>query len=194
MDFRVTAATLLWLTVLSGLPASAWSDDTATRYISDETAVTLRADKSMNSTVAQLLKSGVKVELIEDDVPSGYSHVKVGPGREGWVLTRYLSTEPAARERLAAVQAQLADQKAMVRKLESDLLRQRASPAISGGGVRSPVDPSASAPGNAPSPPPPTDVVLLGTGAGLFIAGLLTGLLIPLLRRAPPRRRRSLAP
>ncbi len=194
MDFRVAAATLLWLTVLLGLPASAWSDDTATRYISDETAVTLRADKSMNSTVAQLLKSGAKVELLEDDAASGYSHVKVGPGREGWVLTRYLSNEPAARERLAAVQAQLADQKAMVRKLQNDLLRQRAPATISGDAVRSPVDASASAPANGPSPPAATDVVLLGTGAGLFIAGLLTGLLIPMLRRAQPRKRRSLAP
>jgi hypothetical protein len=193
MDFRVSAAALLWMTVLLGLPASAWSDDTATRYISDETAVTLRADKNMNATVAQLLKSGAKVELIEDDVPSGYSRVKVGPGHEGWVLTRYLSTEPAARERLAAVQAQLADEKAMVRKLQNDLLRQRAPAPVGGGAVRPAVDPSASAPASGPPPPPPTDAVVLGTSAGLFIAGLLTGLLIPLLRRAQPRKRRSLA-
>jgi hypothetical protein len=123
------------------------------------------------------------VELLEDDSASGYSRVKVAPGREGWVLTRYLSTEPAARERLVGVQAELAEQQAQVRKLEGELARLRETATISGGAVRPAIDP--------PAEPvkPRTDPVLLGTGAGLFIAGLLTGMLVTMMRRPRARRR-----
>lgn len=183
MPFRVIAAALLWMTALCALSTAVRADDAATRYISDETAITLRADKSMTAAVAALLKSGAKVELLEDDTASGYSRVKVAPGREGWVLTRYLSTEPAARERLAGVQSELAEQQAHVRKLESEVARLRETATISGGAVRPAIDPPTS------DVKPRPDPVLLGTGAGLFVAGLLTGILVTILRRPRPRRR-----
>ncbi len=192
MHFRVIAAALLWMMLSSGLPLSAAADDSATRYISDETAITLRADKGMNAAVAALLKSGAKVELIEDDTASGYSRVKVSPGREGWVLTRYLSNEPAARERLVAVQSKLAEQQAMVRKLEGDVIRLREAAVVSGNAARPAVDP-APASAQDPAPGQGSDPVLVGTGIGLFVAGLLSGLLIPMLRRGKPRRRAGAA-
>lgn len=188
MHFRVAAAASLWTIVLSGLSPAIWADDAATRYISDETAITLRADKGMNAAVEALLKSGAKVELIENDGASGYSRVRVAPGREGWVLTRYLSTEPAARERLAAAHSALAEETANVRKLEGALVRLRQSTQIGGSAVRAASDPPAIPPASLR---PSSDPVLVGTGAGLFIAGLLTGLLIPMVRRAKPRKRWS---
>lgn len=198
MDLRVVVARPSWLAlclmVLSG--SCAWAQGGSTRYISDETAITLREDKGMNSPVAALLKSGTKVELIEEDTASGYSRVKVGPGREGWVLARYLSTEPAARERLAAMQSQFAEQQAQVRKLENDnarlreavaTARSRAAPASSANAAQpaegaEDADEAASASGRS-------DSAIMVTGAGLFVAGLLAGVLIPLVTRAKPRRR-----
>jgi len=181
MHVRAIAAALLWMTV----PPGARAGDSDTRYISDETAVTLREDKGMSAPVSALLKSGAKVQLLENDADSGYSRVKVAPGRDGWVLTRYLSTEPAARERLAATLSELSEQRATVRKLESENLKLResarksAAPAPAIVAVAEPpvATPEDSALGQS------SDAVLMGTGAGLFIAGLLTGLLIPMIRR-----------
>jgi SH3 domain protein len=197
MDLRVVvvvATRPLWLSLCLLLFGSscAWAQGSgATRYISDETAITLREDKGMNSPVAALLKSGTKVELIEEDASSGYSRVRVAPGREGWVLARYLSNEPAARERLAAVQSELAEQKAAVRKLESDNARLRETAAAARSGA------SASASGEQTPENEPaasaakSETAAMVTGAGLFVAGLLAGMLIPLVLRPKQRRRWS---
>ena len=192
MDLRVVlvAATRpLWLTLcLLLFGTTAWAQGGSTRYISDETAITLREDKGMTAPVAALLKSGTKVELLEEDTASGYSRVRVGPGRDGWVLSRYLSNEPAARERLAAAKSDLAEQQAAVRKLEAENARLREAAASrskssSSGGSE---DPAEGDPTAAKSEP-----VMMVTGAGLFVAGLLAGVLIPLVLRGKPRRRWS---
>ena len=193
MDPRaIVAARPLWLTLcLLLFGTCAWAQGGATRYISDETAITLREAKGMSSPVAALLKSGTKVELIEEDSASGYSRVRVGPGREGWVLARYLSTEPAARERLAALQSQMAEQQATVRKLENDnaRLREAASARVrAASSSTKPVAPDDADVDEEPASAMSEPVVMV-TGAGLFIAGLLAGMLIPLVLRGKPRRR-----
>ena len=198
MDLRaIVAARPLWLTLCLLLFGScAWAQGGATRYISDETAITLREAKGMSSPVAALLKSGTKVELIEEDSASGYSRVRVGPGREGWVLARYLSTEPAARERLAALQSQMAEQQATVRKLENDNARLRETASARVRAASSSAKPTAAddtgADDTGADEEPATaksETVVMVTGAGLFIAGLLAGMLIPLVLRGKPRRR-----
>lgn len=187
MDFRIAVAILPWTLALLVLPTIARSQGGETRYISDETAITLREDKGMSAPVSALLKSGTKVELIEEDAASGYSRVRVQPGREGWVLGRYLSTEPAARTRLVAVQAQLTEQTAKVRELEAANARLRETAASTGVSAR-----GVGGDGQA------EDVVAVGkrssesavmiTGAGLFVSGLLAGLLIPMLRGGKARK------
>jgi len=185
MDSRVLVVTSLWM--LGLLSTSAVAQRGATRYISDETAITLREDKGMNAPVAALLKSGTPVELIEEDSASGYTRVRVGPGREGWVLARYLSTEPAARERLAALQSQFAEQQAQLREFESENQRLREAAAVSGMKPPPAIDPPSA--GGEAAHAPPTETVVMITGAGLFVAGLLSGLLIPMIVGGRPRRR-----
>lgn len=184
MTVRVAAVFAL----LCSLCSLALAQTAATRYISDETAITLREDKGMNAPVSALLKSGTQVELIEEDAASGYSRVRVPPGREGWVLARYLSTEPAAREKLAVAQSQIAAQQAQLRQLENEVvkLRQAASATVTQPGPASvPVVETLDEP---TSELDASDPVVMFTGAALFIAGLLTGLLIPMLPRTRPRR------
>lgn len=182
MHVRAIAAALLWMTVFPGVRAG----ESDTRYISDETAITLREDKGVSAPVAALLKSGAKVQLLEADAASGYSRVKVAPGREGWVLTRYLSTEPAARERLADALTELSEQQAAVRKLESENARLRES--VRKDDAKAAAEAPSSEPVQDGSLSQSSDAVLMGTGAGLFIVGLLTGLLIPMVRRSRPQR------
>lgn len=184
---------LLSLLCLLCTHASAQDGDASRRYISDETAITLRQDKGMNAPVAALLKSGTRVELLEDDKASGYARVRVAPGREGWVLARYLSNEPAARERLGAMQSQLTEQQASVRKLEADNLRLREAAGRSPRGLPAAeiVQTAGLAPAAVPEAAPRMrDVVSMVTGAGLFVAGLLAGLLIPLIPTRGARRSR----
>ena len=174
----------LWLCVMGTVAAQ---DGAIVRYISDETAVTLREDKGMESEVMALIKSGARVELLESDEASGYSRVRVGPKREGWVLTRYLSDQPAAREKVVALEASLADQRAKLSILEQDNQRLRAAAAkagtagrvatTAGGGV---------APRSAKQGYSPSDVM---TGVGLFVVGLLVGLIASQLMRGRRRRR-----
>lgn len=193
MDLRVAfARPLCWAFCLVSFATCAWAQGGSTRYISDETAITLREDKGMSAPVAALLKSGTKVELIEEDSASGYSRVRVGPGREGWVLARYLTTEPAARERLAAMQSQFAENQALVRKLEADntrlreALAARSKPAAGA----APAVAEAEASGEAASDRiAPTETAAMVTGAALFVAGLLAGILIPMVLSTRPRRR-----
>lgn len=187
MTVRVAAVIVLLCSLLSIAAVRAQSGPT--RYISDETAITLREDKGMNAPVAALLKSGTRVELIEEDRASGYSRVKVAPGREGWVLARYLSTEPAAREKLNVAQSQIAEQQAQLRKLENEVARLREAAAVSGSRSPPAIDPPAESADREDSGIEASDSVVMFTGAALFIAGLLAGLLIPMLQRTRPRRR-----
>lgn len=93
-----------------------------TRYISDDIPITLRTGPSLDNRIVRNLSAGVRVEALESDEESGYSRVRVAnDGTEGWVLTRYLSPEPIARERLAAAQRELASARSRVAELEAQV-------------------------------------------------------------------------
>lgn len=154
------------------------------RYISDELVVTLRKGEGMESQVSALVKAGTRVELL-DAGSEGYAKVRVAPGREGWVLAKYLSNEPPARERVAALSAKLAEKQAEVRKLEARLTRVE-----SGALDLEPADdeePTDAGPGEEEQKP----VVDTLTAVGLVVAGVLIGLILPML---PGRRRKKWTP
>lgn len=180
---------LIVLLCLSASLVSAQNPDSSVRYISDETAITLREDKGISANVAGLLKSGTRVELLESDAASGYARVRVAAGREGWVLTRYLSTEPAARERLAVVQSQLNEQQTILRRLQTENARLRQQVATAApAAAAAPVAAVEAELETGEVQEQPNDVVSMITGAGLFMVGLLAGLMIPLLPRGGRRR------
>lgn len=72
----------------------------ATQYVSDQLEVTLRRGPTLSHAVLRMLKSGAAVEVLEVDAASGHTRVKTSSGVEGWILSRYLSTEPTARMQL----------------------------------------------------------------------------------------------
>ncbi|MDX1403619.1 MAG: TIGR04211 family SH3 domain-containing protein [Woeseiaceae bacterium] len=78
-----------------------------TAWISDEFEVMLRTGPSTNNAIERMLRSGTQLEVIEEDPDSGYSRVTTRDGLEGWVLSRYLMPEPAARQQLATLTQQL---------------------------------------------------------------------------------------
>jgi SH3 domain protein len=79
---------------------SATSARAESAWVSDQFEIMLRTGPSTNNAIELMLGSGARLEVLERDSESGYSRVRTSGGTEGWVLTRYLMGEPAAREQL----------------------------------------------------------------------------------------------
>ena len=109
MAHRVILLSLFSLAMMVPTVATA-----ETAYVSDQLEITLRRGQGTQFGIRAMLDSGTRVEVLGRDEASGYTQVRTASGTEGWVLTRYLQNQPAAREQLAAArQAQTAaEQKA----------------------------------------------------------------------------------
>jgi SH3 domain protein len=76
-------------------------------WISDQFEVMLRTGPSTDNAIQRMIPSGTQVELIERDAAGEYSRVRTAGGMEGWILTRYLMSEPSAREQLERLTGEL---------------------------------------------------------------------------------------
>lgn len=79
----------------------------APAWVSDQFEITLRSGPSTNNAIQLMLDSGARLEVLERDSETGYSRVRTQGGTEGWVLSRYLMSEPSAREQLEKLTSQL---------------------------------------------------------------------------------------
>lgn len=71
-------------------------------YVSNIIKVTLRTGPGTDHKVVQMLQSGNEVEVLE---PGGdWSHVQATSGKEGWVLSRFLSPDMPSDRLLDALQ------------------------------------------------------------------------------------------
>jgi SH3 domain protein len=108
---------IAWFVLLLATTAHA-----QTRYITDRTLVELRRGPSIEYLILRNLEAGMAVQVLEQDTESGYSRVRVqDQGTEGWILTRFLTAEPSARDRLAAAERSLAAAKARTAELEQQV-------------------------------------------------------------------------
>ena len=90
-----------------------------TRYVTDRTIVEIRRGPSTEYLILRNLEAGERVEVLEQNEEAGYSRVRVADqGTEGWILTRFLTAEPIARERLAVAERGLAAARERVTALE----------------------------------------------------------------------------
>jgi len=95
-----------------------------TRYVTDHLIITLRSGQGSQYQIIKTLPSGTPLEVLET-TDGGYSRVRTPDGAEGWVLSRYLSEEPIARDRLEKAQKQLERLKTGNRKLRTQLAELR---------------------------------------------------------------------
>jgi SH3 domain protein len=92
-----------------------------TRYVTDRTIVELRRGPSTEYLILRNLEAGERVEVLEQNESDGYSRVRVADeGTEGWILTRFLTAEPIARERLAVAERNLSAARERVTALEAE--------------------------------------------------------------------------
>jgi SH3 domain protein len=92
-----------------------------TRYVSDRMIVELRRGPSTEYLILRNLEAGAVVQVLED-AGAGYSRVRVqDQGTEGFILTRFLTPEPIARDKLAAAERGLAAAKTRATELEQQV-------------------------------------------------------------------------
>ena len=78
----------------------------ATAYIIDELRVSLRSSPCEGCAVVERgMPSGTRLEVAESR--DGWSRVRSPAGKEGWVLSRYLSDTPIARDQLDTLRQEL---------------------------------------------------------------------------------------
>jgi SH3 domain protein len=80
-----------------------------TRYVTDQAQITMRRGESTRHKIIRMLPSGEAVEELGTNKATGYSRIRTEDGTTGYVLTRQLLDEPVARDRLAAMEARLAE-------------------------------------------------------------------------------------
>ncbi len=97
------AAVLLLLTA-TGAAAGTW-------FVKPSAEVPLRRGQGKDYKIVAVLQNGTRVELLETRDP--WARVRLESGREGWILKRYLSSDPPLEQQLAALRKEkeaLADQ------------------------------------------------------------------------------------
>lgn len=89
---------LFWVLMMVCAASSA-----ATMYISDELTVPLRRGPTNGHRIIHAgLPSGTALEVLGEDKANGFTQVRTPNGTDGWVPTQYLTSQPAARDQLAA--------------------------------------------------------------------------------------------
>ena len=100
---EITVRKLLPIALL----AAAGLAQAETRYVTDQLEATLRAGESVTHRILKMVPSGTPMDVMSSNPGTGYSRVRTPDGKEGFILTRHLLTEPVARERLAALEVKL---------------------------------------------------------------------------------------
>jgi SH3 domain protein len=81
------------------------------KYVTDIFEVTMRSGTSTSNSIVRLLRSGESVTLLEDDPVAQYSLVETRDGKQGYVLSRFLMDNPAARNTLLELRGKYDDQR-----------------------------------------------------------------------------------
>lgn len=92
-----------------------------TLYVSDHLEIQMRSGKSTQHRIIRMLPSGTPLEVLEVDKEGGWTRVRSPSGTDGWVLSRFLMTGQAARDRLATAEKKLAELELENRKLSTSL-------------------------------------------------------------------------
>lgn len=110
--------TLLCCLLLALTASSAFAK---TVYVDDTLYAPIRSGEGTQYRILHSgVRSGTPLELVERS-ESGYSRVRTPDGIEGWMVSRYLTETPIARERLETANRQLAQAKESVSSLRSQL-------------------------------------------------------------------------
>ena len=91
------------------------------QYISDDITLSLRDAPRNDATVVGAVRSGQRVTVLEVLGSDSFARIRGADGREGWMTARYLSTQPAAKDRQNQIKAELEAAQAQIKSLETRL-------------------------------------------------------------------------
>lgn len=95
----------------------------AKMYVSDVIWLQVRSGPSLKNKIVKSVKSGEHLQVLGEDKEAGYTQVRTPDNREGWVLTRYLTNQPIAKEKLILANRELDNLRAET-KTASERLKQ----------------------------------------------------------------------
>jgi SH3 domain protein len=104
---RAIAVSRLLPLLLASLAVLTTAANADTQYVTDQYDFNLRSGEGTKYKIIRALPSGTPLEILSVNKTSGYAHVRTEDGKTGYILTRYLQAEPAARSQLADMRSQL---------------------------------------------------------------------------------------
>lgn len=96
MRVGVTAMILVVLTAAAGMAQ--------TKYVSEDFEITMRTGPGTDHKIIAMVPSGRELEVIEPG--NDWSMVRLSNGREGWVLSRYLTSEMPSTVKLKRLETE----------------------------------------------------------------------------------------
>ena len=108
------ATSLIVALGLSG--AAAANADDSTRWVSDELSTYVRSGPTDGYRIVGTLTSGQRVEVVRTQ--GDYSQVRAESGDTVWIPTRDLQSQPGPRERLPALDKQVAELSAQLKTID----------------------------------------------------------------------------
>lgn len=91
--FLVIGICLTWATAVWGGQAG---------YVSDSVEITVRTSPGMDRKIFDMIRTGQELEILETQ--DDWTHIRLPSGREGWVLSRFVTTDAPAAVRLAELE------------------------------------------------------------------------------------------
>jgi SH3 domain protein len=92
-----------------------------TVYVTDNLNLSLRSEENEKAKVLQLLPTGTPLTVISENRKSGFSHVRLQTGQEGYIVTRSTMKDPPSRFQLEAATKNLDSMQAENASLKAEL-------------------------------------------------------------------------
>ncbi|HEU5338103.1 MAG TPA: TIGR04211 family SH3 domain-containing protein [Sulfuricaulis sp.] len=139
-----------------GLLSVVFAAQAETVYIAERIRIGLRAEIPEASAVVKTVETGTPLEIIERF--DKLTRVRDPQGAEGWIETRYLSSEPPVRLKNARLQDELASSRSQVNDAQAQLKKAQATIAEQAVKIKELEKNLAEKP--APAPPPVAPVAV----------------------------------
>ena len=118
---KLLAQTACVLAALLQMPFAMAQSPGKQQYISDEISVTIRQKPSNDAESLGVVKSGARVSVLESLGGDSFTHIRTADGRDGWITSRFLSDQPAAKDQLTQLRQQVEQAHAQAQSLQHDL-------------------------------------------------------------------------
>lgn len=90
-------------------------------YVTDNLNLSLRSEENNNSKAVKLLPTGTPLTVIEENKSTGFLHVRMNDGTEGYMPTRNTIKEPPSRSQLDVANKNVASLQAENATLKAEL-------------------------------------------------------------------------